>query len=40
MLVPKKTKTVQLNIDASFFNEAYVPYIDTTTRFNVFFGGA
>ena len=31
---------IQLNIKKSYFNEAYLPYLNNTERFTVFYGGA
>ena len=31
---------IKLNIKKRFFNEAYLPYLETTDRINVFYGGA
>jgi len=31
---------IKLNIKKRFFNEAYLPYLETTDRVNVFYGGA
>lgn len=31
---------ISLNIDASFFNEAYIPYLNRPEKFQVFYGGA
>ncbi|WP_422406947.1 MULTISPECIES: PBSX family phage terminase large subunit [Gammaproteobacteria] len=31
---------VKLNIDRSYFNEKYIPYINKTARYNIFYGGA
>ena len=31
---------IKLNIKKRFFNEAYLPYLETTERVNVFYGGA
>jgi hypothetical protein len=30
---------IKLNIKKRFFNEAYLPYLETTDRVNVFYGG-
>jgi len=31
---------IKLNIDRSFFNEKYIPYISSNYRYNVFYGGS
>ena len=31
---------IKLNIKKRFFNDAYLPYLKTTERVNVFYGGA
>lgn len=31
---------VQINIDATYFNEAYLPYLDSDCRYQIFYGGA
>lgn len=33
-------KQISFNVKKNFFNEVYLPYIETDTRFNVFYGGA
>ena len=30
----------KIDIDKAFFNEAYLPYLDTINRFEIFWGGA
>lgn len=32
--------TVKLNLDRSFFNEKYIPYLNSNARYNVFLGSA
>ena len=31
---------IKLNIKKSYFNEVYLPYLNNTERFTVFYGGA
>lgn len=35
-----KQKSININIDSSFFNEAYIPYLNRDEKFQVFYGGA
>lgn len=35
-----KQKSININIDSSFFNEAYIPYLNREEKFQVFYGGA
>src|SRR5699024_4935702 len=35
-----KQKNININIDSSFFNEAYIPYLNRDEKFQVFYGGA
>ena len=32
--------TIKLNVDRSFFNEKYIPYLKSEHRYNVFYGGS
>lgn len=35
-----KNKDINITIDSSFFNEAYIPYLNREEKFQVFYGGA
>ena len=32
--------TIKVNISRNFFNEKYLPYLNTNERYNIFYGGA
>lgn len=34
------SNTINLNIDASFFNKKYLPYLNSNYRYNIFYGGS
>lgn len=36
----KKQQQGQINIDVSYFNEKYVPYLQSDARYNIFYGGS
>lgn len=40
MATTKKQKKIKINLDASFFNEKYIPYLNRDERYNIFYGSA
>lgn len=40
MATTKKQKKIRINLDASFFNEKYIPYLKKNHRYNIYYGGA